>query len=47
MGRYAITGSALPDSGKVGIGGALRKLLVADGHDVIWIDRREARDVSA
>ena len=40
--RFAITGAALPDDGKVGIGGALRKLLVADGHEVISLDRRDA-----
>lgn len=42
MGVYAITGAALPTIGKVGIGGALRRILVADGHDVISIDQRDA-----
>lgn len=42
MGIYAITGAALPAIGKVGIGGALRRILVADGHDVISIDQRDA-----
>ena len=42
MGIYAVTGSALPEGGKVGIGGALRRLLVADGHEVISVDRRDA-----
>lgn len=42
MGTYAVSGSAIPENGKVGIGGALRRLLVADGHDVISIDQRDA-----
>ncbi len=42
MGTYAVTGSALPEGGKVGIGGALRRLLLADGHEVISVDRRDA-----
>ena len=42
VGTYAITGSAQPERGQVGIGGALRRLLVADGHDVISVDRRDA-----
>ena len=42
MGLYAITGCALPEGGQHGIGGALRKRLLADGHEVISIDRRDA-----
>ena len=42
MGIYAITGAAVPETGKVGIGGALRRLMVANGHDVISIDQRDA-----
>lgn len=42
MGIYVVTGSAIPGEGKVGIGGALRKRLTADGHTVISIDRRDA-----
>ena len=32
VGTYAITGAALPAGGKVGIGGALRRLLVDHGQ---------------
>lgn len=42
MGIYAVTGSALPAEGKIGIGGAVRRGLEADGHEVISIDRRDA-----
>lgn len=42
MGIYAVSGAALPEEGQVGIGGALRRLLVADGHEVISVDRRDA-----
>ncbi len=42
MGRYVITGSALPAQGRIGIGGALRRLLEADGHDVLSVDQRDA-----
>lgn len=42
MGIYAITGSALPEGGKAGIGGALRRLMTAAGHEVISVDQRDA-----
>ncbi len=42
MGIYAVTGSALTEGRPTGIGGALRRLLEADGHDVISIDQRDA-----
>ena len=42
MGTYAVSGSAIPEDGRVGIGGALRRMLLADGHEVISIDLHDA-----
>lgn len=42
MGIYAVTGSALSEGTPAGIGGALRRLLLDEGHEVISIDRRDA-----
>ena len=45
MGIYVVTGAAVRPSRQVGIGGALKKKLLAGGHDVIAVDRADAEIV--
>lgn len=42
MGTYVVTGAALRPGGQFGIGGALKKKLTAQGHEVIAVDVTDA-----
>ena len=45
MGTYVVTGAALRPGGQYGIGGALKKKLIAEGHEVIAVDVTDAEIV--